>query len=758
MIANKKISTIIIIGFASILFISVLVLGVSIWELNKIATEEERITSLRTPTVHSSMQMEISIAEALAALRGWMLLGDPAFKVIRQEAWRNIDKELVTLKQLSKSWTTLENIARLHSIANKLNVFRQYQGEIEAIAQSKENIPAILLFDKAAPRAADMMKQITLMIDVEKNMVVSHARKKLLLSMADLLGSVGFSLAHIRAYLLSGDEVFHHQFNASMKRNENYFKLLSSFDEHFTAEQHKAFIFLIKIRSEFVPLTKKMIRLRGKEDWNIANHLLKTKAVPIGLYLHKTLQDMVEKQNSLLYNDSEAIQANIAQFHQLLWGLLVLAIFSAIIVAMFITRRITQPIHKAVILAKQISMANFSSVAQSTVQSGTKETDDLLTSLRTMAVKLDDVMQKLQVANEAQVKAIVDAAYDSIVTINGQGIIELVNPATLRIFGYDQESELVGKNITLLMTETDMNSHEKALAVYSSEKESVVVGPGLEVIGQKKNGETVDIFLSVSELQTESGKRLFCGMIRDLTNEKNRQRQLIHADKLASIGTLATGIAHELRQPLFVMQGNAEEEVIDGIDGFNANTAFTTLEQVVKNCERMNGIINHLRTFAREGGEEEVTDIRFVDAIESAFTLMGKQFKNSGIEVEMKISDKQLLVHANISRIEQVIINLLNNARDILKGHKAPKVIITVAQRQNQLACIIADNGSGIPDGAQNKVFDPFFTTKDIGEGTGLGLSISHGIINDYNGSINVCNPPSGGAEFTILLPISKTL
>ncbi len=228
--------------------------------------------------------------------------------------------------------------------------------------------------------------------------------------------------------------------------------------------------------------------------------------------------------------------------------------------------------------------------------------------------------------------------------------------------------------------------------------------------------------------------------------EKNQYQQqlLIHKSKLESLGKLAAGIAHEINQPLGGIAMSIENMHYklkqDSIDKQYFNEKIDTISN---NIERINKIIDHIRIFSRAQGTDTAEIFSVNEAIFNALSLTQTQLKNHGIQVRTDISDSKLMALGNKYKLEQVLINLINNARAALKEKKntenfAPSVFIRSTIQNEKITIEVEDNGSGIEEKTQQMIFDPFFTTKSEGEGTGLGLSISYGIIKEMQGEIEV--------------------
>jgi C4-dicarboxylate-specific signal transduction histidine kinase len=254
------------------------------------------------------------------------------------------------------------------------------------------------------------------------------------------------------------------------------------------------------------------------------------------------------------------------------------------------------------------------------------------------------------------------------------------------------------------------------------------------------------------------------GDLQDTTREMQRreqelrekQEQLVQAAKLATLGELTTGVAHELNNPLNNI-GLFIGNVIDAFELGRADNDATLrqLKNAMQQVQKATEIITHLRTFGRAAPvTHEPTRVNTV--IDQSLSLMREQLKLRSIDVVLELDRSNPTVMANPIRLEQVVMNLLTNARDALADSAKKMIKISSRIEAESVILVVEDTGPGIPPELEHRIFDPFFTTKDVGAGTGLGLSITYGIVKDHEGSIRLDNRPGEGATFVIALPLAR--
>jgi len=390
-------------------------------------------------------------------------------------------------------------------------------------------------------------------------------------------------------------------------------------------------------------------------------------------------------------------------------------------------------------------------------------------------------------ASERRYRQLTEATLDAIVVADERGVISLFNAAAQRTFGYS-EQEALGQPLTILMPPEYHEAHQRGLRHYLETREARVVGRTIELRGRRKDGEVFPLELSLSAVELPE-EIYFLGAIRDLTERQRLQARIVQAEKLASLGLMSAGVAHEINNPLAYVANNLAvlERDIRGLTAlvaaYEAAQAILEsarpdlaaqvaqlaeeidlpyvkehIEQIVSSTrqgvKRVADIVQNLRGFARLD-QAAVGWVNLHDAITSSLEMIRGRLGRRHIVVEQQFGDLPLVMCAP-AQINQVFLNLLVNALQAIEATSkgGGRIEIRTRAAGDEVIVEVADDGRGIPAELLPLIFDPFFTTKAVGEGTGLGLSISHGIVSDHGGRIEVENTPGQGSRFRVILPI----
>jgi PAS domain S-box-containing protein len=359
--------------------------------------------------------------------------------------------------------------------------------------------------------------------------------------------------------------------------------------------------------------------------------------------------------------------------------------------------------------------------------------------------------------SEEHLRKVFYAADDAIMTTDREGRITLWSESSERMFGYSKE-QIAGKDLSTLHSPKMKpgyieHMHESAM------KKGRWQG---EIVYSNSTGRSFDGWCVMTTLTEETGEIIgYLSVVRDMTEKKQMEIQLIQADKMASLGELAAGVAHEINNPLSGIISNAEflqEEVPPDNEEQQEE-----IRDIVENSQRIKTIVQDLLNFSRLRDSKTYTTLDIASVITSSLNLTEHQIQLDRIKVVKEIGEALPPVRGSVNQIEQVFINLLSNARYALNrkypdSHEEKTLFIRTDQVEENGRTYVRieflDKGIGISEENVDKIFNPFFTTKEQGQGTGLGLSISYNIIQEHRGTIRFESKEGEFTKVTVDLPV----
>jgi len=365
-------------------------------------------------------------------------------------------------------------------------------------------------------------------------------------------------------------------------------------------------------------------------------------------------------------------------------------------------------------------------------------------------------------ASPQELKALLDAAVDGIVLIDHAGSIQVFNQSAERLFGYES-SEVIGRNVNMLMTGNDRSAHDDYLARYAATRIPHIIGKGREVNAQRKDGSVFPALLSVGVV-AGTEPPCFVGFVQDITDRrrsegdaKRLQERLMHVSRLATIGEMASGIAHELNQPLAAIATYAHAcDRLLSLPEPEIEEIQTALRQIADQAVRAGDIIRRLRSLARaENPQQGPADVNAV--IAELTELIENDAKAHGVAYRAELAAKLPQVTLDRGQIQQVVLNLVRNAVEALALQRKSAGEVVVSTRRtpaDEVEIAVRDNGPGVDDQVVARMFDPFCTTKAAG--TGLGLAMSRTIVRAHGGSLEYSPHVPAGACFAIRLPVHE--
>jgi len=358
-------------------------------------------------------------------------------------------------------------------------------------------------------------------------------------------------------------------------------------------------------------------------------------------------------------------------------------------------------------------------------------------------------------------EAVVDTAAEAVITIGVNGTIETFNRAAQQMFGYSVE-EVQGKNVNVLMPEPYHSEHDQYIARYLDTNEARIIGSGREAIAQRKDGSSFPIHLSVSEVRNRREQK-FVGLIRDIsrqraaeTEARQHREQLAHMDRLDMLGEMATGIAHEINQPLTAISlfAQAGKRLFGAGKQDRLPEIFDKLSQ---HALRAGAVIERMQSMARR--QESVKEIVDCNAlVKEVAKLAEAEARIRDMTIEVETENDLPAIEVDTVQIQQVALNLLRNGMQAMRSVDCRDGTTIRLQTKllsdGDVEVAVIDTGCGVSEAVAKILFTPFSTTKK--SGMGMGLSISSAIITAHGGHLDFRNNDTGGATFFFTLPAAK--
>lgn len=388
--------------------------------------------------------------------------------------------------------------------------------------------------------------------------------------------------------------------------------------------------------------------------------------------------------------------------------------------------------------------------------SATGEQQLIISQLQAANEELARSRQALQ-QGEAHLRSILETVPDAMVVIDERGLIQSFSAAAERLFGLTTE-EVRGRNVSMLMPPPYRQEHDGYLARYLRTGERRIIGTGRVVIGQRKDGSTFPMELSVGEIAVE-GRRQFTGFVRDLTERQENERrlhevqsELLHVTRVSEMGQMGSTLAHELNQPLTAVSNYlAALRRLVASPNFDAKHADEIFTRATAQASRAGEIIRRLREFLSKGDtERRIESVNHVVEEACALALVGA--RSQGVTVLMRLDPAAPNAVIDKIQMQQVILNLVRNAIEAMAAAPQRELnILTERRADDMIEIAVADTGPGIAESIRDKLFQPFVTTKE--SGMGVGLSICRSIVEAHGGKLWADAGTGGGTVFRLTIP-----
>lgn len=355
--------------------------------------------------------------------------------------------------------------------------------------------------------------------------------------------------------------------------------------------------------------------------------------------------------------------------------------------------------------------------------------------------------------------AILNATPDAFLIIDECGKIELINETAESMFLYPKQ-ELLGQNVSMLMPDSYRKARDSDIFSYVASGESAITGKGRKLRARKANGEEFPVFITVGEVEQSSHSQ-FVGVIRDISAEEHciatlaeSQARLLQATRLSSMGELASGIAHEINQPLSAISSYAQasKRMLNSPDTDHTEVISQTLDKICEQALRANDVINRLRAIVKKHIPQRQR-VELVPLIRESIKLAKLDARLLDHEIVLELNDcQEIELFADPIQIQQVLLNLIHNASDAMSRQERSSVVIRCRSISNEtIEIAVVDSGKGIDEQTALHIFTPFFTNKV--NGVGMGLNVCQTIVHAHGGHIQYVPNRPKGCIFTFCLP-----
>lgn len=388
----------------------------------------------------------------------------------------------------------------------------------------------------------------------------------------------------------------------------------------------------------------------------------------------------------------------------------------------------------------------YSMLSGDEIQEMTEAFDAMALTLKNNITQLKQSAETIE-KSEKKYRRIFEGSIDMIFVADNHGRFIDINQAGIEMLGYNAKTDFL-QSVNLSDLFVKPKHYENMLNEISSKG----FIKDREYKLKTKNGCELQALFSNTAQKDETGQILrHEGIIKDITLWKDMKQQLLQADKLASLGQLSAGVAHEINNPLGLILGYTQLLMRGESKGPQLFEDLKTIEKQTRNCKI---IVKALLNFARKTETQKIA-ININQTIKNIIAVIKHQFELDNVNLVTVLDESIQPVTGDEEKLKQVFMNLLMNAKQAI-SESGDITIKTFAPNHNRVCIMVEDSGSGIPTNIINRIFDPFFTTKPTGLGTGLGLSVSYGIIKEHNGKISVQSKEGKGSSFKVELPVYR--
>jgi methyl-accepting chemotaxis protein len=647
-------------GFSFSIIVLAISVGMTFFYIFKVNQINNKLINLRIPTSQNTLSLINEVNHSLAALRGWIILGKDKFKDEREKAWESLNGNLAKMDQASKNWTNPANVEILSSLKENFVKFKQYQDEIEQVANTQNNTPATkILIKDAAPKVDIMLKSITLLINQELKMPSTKIRKEILGIMADVRGTTARSLANIRAFLLTGDKGFQNRFDKMWAKNIIRVKELKAKKNLLSNSQKIQFNRFFKTREKFKFLPSKMFKIRNSDSWNLANKWLGTKAALIAFKIKGGLSKMSKNQNLLMQKDADLSAEAIDSLFKLEAIIFILGALLSIGVGMFVSKSISAVLKNATtqLTNGMLAISSLTSDIKESSYALSKSSEDQASCMHETSSGIDEINAMVKRNSEDTIKSrdIVDESHKEV--LNGVKNIEQMVHALSNI----NESN---EKVTNQVNKSNDKMNEITTIIKAIGEKTEVIN---DIVFQTK---LLSFNASVEAARAgEHGKGFTVvaeevGNLARMSGEASKEIFEMLESSISSI----TEVAKKQKEDMDRLTRESKHNIEEGISLTKGSEEFLTA--LTSNMNQLKSSVEQIATATNEQdrGVEEITN-----AINEASdkTTINNEISKKAAEVSSKLSkkvDSFSGILEVLSSDKEVTSEKGNNTRTSLKG------------------------------------------------------------------------------------------
>ncbi len=741
-----------------LLFISLIVLVSNLFVFYWNKHELNKILNTDFPITHLSKDLRYSVHESIENLHGWLGNGKSGHKDKHEKIWsERIIPELNEIQLIIDGQKQYKLSQEVRTLKSKIFHLKDWQWRIYDVYETPGNMPNKMFFKV---RLQTINKKIdSLTLNLINDLSERNVAPKIMWFLTKFNHDFNESVAQLKNYTVTGSKA-----QLMLNRNnlivaKKQIERTSDLLHELTFSQKGMLSQLIKQFNLYYKLEAKLDGSRGMGLYNSLTMLWMNEEInPLIHSIDESFSYIVKKESENLSNSYDNLQYGLnVSIYFIMVSIAMLCLLSWKL-AYYSARKILSPINSLIDATRQLAYGKLDSDIAVTNNNEIGELTDSFNKMRTQ-----------RLLAEKRVKSVIEMAVDAILTINFDGIVTSCNASAMAMFGYE-EHELIGQNISIIIPEPHRSNHDAYLKKYMLTHVKKIIGRSRELTAVRKSGEIFPVQLSVSE-NVVNNEHFFTGIIRDLTEShqqakkaEDMSKQLIHAQKLESIGQLAGGIAHEFNNILHVISG-LSELINKQLLSAKLNTEHE--ERIRKAISRASILTSKLLNFSHK--KNTVNKAFQPNAcVDEALQLFGQTI-NKKLSLYSHYNKFVSLIDGDEDQITQIILNLCINASDAMNDYGAIYVATDQVHFSSQadlpspqlhagdyVTISIRDTGCGMSDEQLERIFEPFYTTKPVGKGTGLGLSVVYGILSDHNAVALVESVIDGGTTFTLYFPTSK--